>query len=153
MKIYTPDRKALFTLRVLITLLTVILTAILRFYIPVDVLVFIFASAFATIAIFAMFIYLPLFFSSLRYDSSETEITRHSGVFLNSHQTIQYSAVQYTTLITTPFSRKSGLNFIVLFMYGGQLPLMFLSYKDAQEIMRRTRSFMGTSGEGGINEK
>ena len=49
-----------------------------------------------------------------------------------------YSTVQYTTVITTPFSQYTGLNFIVFFVYGGQLRLLFLNQEDALYILRKT---------------
>lgn len=137
MKTYLPDKKALFTLRVILALLAVVLTLIVKAYIPVDILVVIFGTAIATAAIFFIFIYLPLYFSSLRYESTPGEVTRHSGVFMKSHQTVQFSAVQYTTVVKTHLSRYTGMNFIVFFVYGGQLQLLFLRSSDMDEILGR----------------
>ncbi len=137
MKTYLPDKKALFTLRVILALLAVVLTLIVKAYIPVDILVVIFGTAIATAAIFFIFIYLPLYFSSLRYESTPEEVTRHSGVFMKSHQTVQFSAVQYTTVVKTHLSRYTGMNFIVFFVYGGQLQLLFLRSSDMDEILGR----------------
>ena len=138
MKTYLPDKHALLTLRMLIALISLILIGIVRIYIPLAVVVIIFSTAIITAAIFFMFIYLPLYFGSLRYEATETEVTRHSGVFMKSHQTVQFSAVQYYTVVTTPMSGRTGLNFIVLFVYGGQFQLMFLSMSDVREILAST---------------
>lgn len=138
MKTYLPDKRALLTLRILIILISLILIGIVRIYIPLDIVVIIFSIAIITAAIFFMFIYLPLYFGSLRYEATDTELTRHSGVFMKSHQTVQFSAVQYYTVVTTPMSHKTGLNFIVLFVYGGQFQLMYLSSSDIREILQNT---------------
>ena len=67
MKTYLPDKHALLTLRMLIVLISLILIGIVRIYIPLAVVVIIFSTAIITAAIFFMFIYLPLYFGSLRY--------------------------------------------------------------------------------------
>ena len=141
MRSFKPDKHALMTLRLFITMLSFILIGAVRLYIPVNVVVLVFAIAIVTVAIFFMFIYLPLYFSSLRYDSTDTEITKHSGVYFHSHQSVLYSTVQYTTVITTPFSQYTGLNFVVFFVYGGQLRLLFLKQEDALYILKKTGTF------------
>lgn len=139
MKTYRPDKNGLLTLRVLILAASLVMFWIVKYYIPVDILVFIITIAIVTFDIFTMFIYLPFFFRYLSYTSDGKEITRHSGVFIKTHQTVQYSSVQYTTVITTPFSQYTGLNFIVFFVYGGQMQIMFLDQKDAKEILSHAR--------------
>lgn len=139
MKTYKPDKNGLLTLRVLLFAASLILFGIVKYYIPIDILVFIITIAIVTADIFIMFIYLPFFFRYLSYSSDGKEITRHSGVFIKTHQTVQYSSVQYTTVISTPFSQYTGLNFIVFFVYGGQMQIMFLNQKDAQEILSHAR--------------
>lgn len=140
MRSFKPDKHALLTLRLAITLISLLILGAVRIYIPVNIVVLVFAIAIATIAIFFMFIYFPLYFSSLSFDTTETEITKHSGVYFHSHQSILYSTVQYTTVITTPFSQYTGLNFVVFFVYGGQLRLLFLKQEDALYILRKTRT-------------
>lgn len=137
MKTYRPDSRTLRTLRVIITLLSLILIAIIRAYVPVEILDIIFGTAICTVAIFVMFIYLPLYLGSLRYEATETELTRSAGVFMKSDQTVKYSAVQYYTHVTTPLSERTGLNFIVLYVYGGQFQLLFLNTDDVKEIIER----------------
>ena len=90
-----------------------------------------------------MFVYLPLYFSSIKYTATETEIMKSSGVFIKTHQSVRYSSVQYTSVISSPFSQYTGLNFIVFFVYGGQLRLLFLKQSDAQEILRFSCSTVG----------
>lgn len=138
MKTYKPDRHGLTTLRLLIMLASAILIGAVWYFIPVKMIVLIIAAAVGTAAIFSMFVYYPLYFRSLSYDSTEKEIIKHSGVFIKSHQAVLYSTVQYTTVVTTPFARHTGFNFVIFFVYGGQLRLLFLRYDDAMEILSRT---------------
>lgn len=136
MRIYKPDKKGLRLLRVIILLLSVIVIFVARHYIPVNVVVFIIALALATMDIFVLFIYLPMFFASLRYEATGDEIIKYSGVFIKTRQSVRLDTVQYTTVITTPFAQYTGLNFLILFVYGGQLRLLFLRQSDALELMR-----------------
>lgn len=137
MKNFKPEKNALTTLRIIIILISVLLIAVVRIYIPVDAIVKIFAVAVLTADIFMIFIYLPVYFSSLSYEMTDEKIIRHSGVFMRSHQSVRYSTVQYSVVVSTPFSHVTGLNFVILFVYGGSLRLVFLHKDDAMEIMRR----------------
>ena len=142
---YKPDKRAPRTLRVLIVLISLVLIAIVRFYVPVDILDVIFGTAICTVAIFFMYIYIPLYFKSLRYTAADNGLTRTAGVFLKSYQTVRFSAVQYYTRVTTPLSRITGLNFIVLYVYGGQFQLLYLSHDDVEEIIERIANGGGAS--------
>ena len=138
MKTYRPDRRGLGTLRLLILFAACIITGAVWYFIPVVRIVWTVGISIGAIAFLLMFIYFPLYFSSLSYDSTETEIIKHSGVFIRSHQAVLYSSVQYTTVVSTPLARHTGFNFVIFFVYGGQLRLLFLNYDDALEILSRT---------------
>ncbi|MDE6518851.1 MAG: PH domain-containing protein [Ruminococcus sp.] len=137
MKNFKPEKKALNALRVIILIVSAVLTGVIKIYIPVDIVFMIFAVAIVMTDIVMIFIYLPIYFSSLSYDMTDEKIVKHSGVFFKSHQSVRYSTVQYSTVVTTPLSHKTGLNFVVLFVYGGNLRLVFLKEDDAMEILRR----------------
>ncbi|MCQ2490748.1 MAG: PH domain-containing protein [Ruminococcus sp.] len=138
MRSFKPDRHALLTLRLAIAALSLLLLCAVRIYITMDIVLLIISIAILTIDIFFICIYLPLYFRSLSFDATDKEITKHSGVYFRSHQSVLYSTVQYTTVVTTPFSQYTGLNFVVLYVYGGQLRLMFLKQEDAMYVLRRT---------------
>ena len=138
MKTYRPDRRGLGTLRLLILIAAVVLIGAVWYFIPLKWLVISLASGVGAVAFLAMFVYFPLYFSSLSYDSTDKEIIKHSGVFIRSHQSVRYASVQYTTVISTPLARHTGFNFVIFFVYGGQLRLLFLGYDDALEILSRT---------------
>ncbi len=138
MKSYIPDKNSLNILRGAAAILTTILIVALRFIIKPYVLVTVLSVILAFMAIILMFIYLPLYFSSLSYYLHEKEIVRISGVLFRKKQTIQITSVQYYTLISTPFSKSTGLNFIIFHVYGGRLTLMFLGRDDIREIIAFT---------------
>lgn len=140
MKIYKPDERGLVTLRVFILALSLFFAGAARYYIPVDTITIIVLLAIVTADIFIMFIYLPFYFGSLSYETDNDEIIKHSGVFIKKHQSVRYGSVQYTAVLTTPFAQYTGLNFVVLFVYGGQMPLMFLRQSDAMEILKHTKA-------------
>ncbi len=121
-------------------IVTAALLAAAKIYIPVDMVVIILGIFLGVVDILIMFIYLPLLFSSLKYEVSDNELTCISGVFIKSYQSVQFSAVQYTTVIFTPLSQYTGLNFLILFVYGGQLRLLFLKQQDALDILNKTRN-------------
>lgn len=137
MNSFKPERNALTTLRVLILAVSAVLVIAVRIYVPLDIVVMIFAVAVVLIDIFTVFVYLPMYFRSLSYEMTDEKIIRHSGVFMKVHQSVRYSTVQYSTVVSTPFSDKTGLNFVILFVYGGSLRLLFLSKDDAMRILRR----------------
>ncbi|MDE5570261.1 MAG: PH domain-containing protein [Ruminococcus sp.] len=134
---FKPERNALTTLRIFILLISVVLVGVVRIYIPIDIIVIMFAVFVILIDIFMILVYLPMYFSSLSYEMTDEKIIRHSGVFMKVHQSVRYSTVQYSTVVSTPFSDKTGMNFVILFVYGGSLRLLFLNKDDAMEILRR----------------
>lgn len=136
MKQFYPDRHCLTTLRLLITAIVVIILFAVRYFIPVDKIVMLCIIVVIAIACFEMFVHLPMFFNSISYSATSTEVTKSSGVFIKVHQSVRYSSIQYTTVISSPFSQYTGFNFIIFFVYGGQLRLLFLKQSDAQEIIK-----------------
>ena len=140
MKQFYPDRHCLTTMRLLITAAVVIILFAIRYFIPADKIVMLSIIVIIAIACFEMFVHLPMFFNSISYSATSTEVTKSSGVFIKVHQSVRYSSIQYTTVISSPFSQYTGFNFIIFFVYGGQLRLLFLKQADAQEIIRLSGS-------------
>ncbi len=145
MKKFKPDKNALLTMRIIILTISLLLSLGVRIYIALTVIVLIIAAAFGTVDIFLIFVYLPLYFSSVCYDMTEDMITRHGGAFVKSHKSVKISKIQYTTVVTTPFSQYTSLNFVILFVYGGQLRMLFLDLDDAMEILKITGEAKGES--------
>lgn len=140
MKQYYPDRHCLTTMRLIITAAVVIILWAVRYFIPIEKIVMMCIIVVIAIACFEMFVHLPMYFNSISYYATETEVTKSSGVFIKVHQSVRYSSIQYTTRITSPLSQHTGFNFIIFFVYGGQLRLLFLKRADADEIIRLSGS-------------
>lgn len=136
MKQFYPDRHCLSTMRIMITAAAVAVLAAARYFITLYNIVFFTTVVVVFIACFEMFVHLPMYFSSISYTATDTEIMKSSGVFFKVHQSIRYSSIQYTTVVSSPFSQYTGFNFIIFFVYGGQLRLLFLKQSDAKEIIR-----------------
>ncbi|MBR1591946.1 MAG: PH domain-containing protein [Ruminococcus sp.] len=140
MKKYKPDRKGLLTIRIVSAAASIILAVAAKMYITIEFLFFIVIIFIITTAIFIMFVYFPLYISSLSYETTSTEVIKHSGVLVRTHQSVRFDSIQYTAVINTPLSQYTGFNFIVFFVYGGQLRLDFLSRQDTVEILKTTRT-------------
>ncbi len=143
MKKFKPNKNALLTMRIIILAIALTLILLVRLYIPISVIVGIIAAVLGTASVFLIFVYLPLYFSSVCYDITDEMITRHGGAFMKSHKSVRISKIQYTTVITTPFSRYTSMNFVILFVYGGQLRMLFLDLDDAMEILKITGEIKG----------
>jgi membrane protein YdbS with pleckstrin-like domain len=143
MKTYEPDRNGLMTLRILITLASAALIVLARVFIPWRLTVIILGAVIASTALFLMLIYLPVYFSSITYTITDSEIIRKTGVLIKFRQSVRFSSIQYTTVVSTPLAQYTGFNFIIFFVYGGQFRLLFLSQKDAKEILDISRTFAG----------
>ena len=79
---------------------------------------------------FTAIIYLPIYFKNLNYYVSNDRIIKESGFYFKKKQIIRIDKIQFTTSVSTPFSKLTGLNFIVLYAYGGMMTVMFLSDHD-----------------------
>lgn len=143
MKRFYPDNNSLTVLRMIIAILILTVIALIKYYIPSSKFVLTAGTILAAIGFIVMFVYLPLYFSSIKYIVNDSEITKSCGVFIKSHQTVKCSSIQYTTVIRTPFSKYTGLNIIIFFVFGGQLRLMFIGYNDMIEILKLTGSVSG----------
>ncbi|MCM1315345.1 MAG: PH domain-containing protein [Prevotella sp.] len=137
MKNYLPDRNCLFILRVIITVVSAVLIVAVKYFFTVDLLVMLISTIIGAGAFFVMFAYLPMFLESIKYTLTESEIITSGGVIMQIHKSVKYSSIQYTNVITTPFSQYTGLNFIICFVYGGQIRMLFLNHSDAKEILER----------------
>lgn len=133
MKKILPDKNACGYAMLAVVLISAILVFVIRLFVPDYTRV----SAIVTIVVAIVLdcVYIPIYFRNLRYETDGERITKHSGVIFHMSRTAEFSAVRYTTTVTTPFSGYTGLNFAILFMYGGRLRLMFLSRRDMQDII------------------
>jgi len=138
MKTYKPDKRSFTLLKVMVLSVSLLLIAAARIFIKIYILTLILSIVFASAALFVVFIYLPIYSSNLIYSADDKEIMKSSGVFFKTNQSIKYSSIQYSTSVSMPFSRFTGFNFIVFYVYGGKLILLFLSRSDAEEILKNS---------------
>ena len=116
MKIFFADKTFLSFLQSIILIVSALIVILAFNLIPIYMLMLIVCILFSAAGIFTVFIYLPLWFSHLRYYVGEKSITKRSGAFFTNEQTIKYSSIQYSSIITGPFSRITGLNFIIIYV-------------------------------------
>lgn len=136
MKRYYADRTGLNVLRILIFIVTAIVAFLTYRYLSfIPIFMWIIMLVFITICFFVAIIYLPLYFKSVNYYATDRKIIKHSGVFYKTNQVMRFDSIQYTTVISTLFSKKTGFNFVMLNAFGGRMILTFLKQRDLEEIM------------------
>ena len=143
MKKYYADKTCLNVLRVLVLVVTgslIVLDYYFLYFIPILMwsLIGLFGLAYLLIGI----IWLPLYFARASYIVSSQEVIRNTGFFFRIRQTMKVSAIQYVTLIITPFSSVTGFNFVIINALGGNLLLFYLSKTDAEEIFEEIISLL-----------
>lgn len=143
MRHFYPDKRCINMLRTVISAVGIIIFAAVKYYVRTEKAVLIAGFIIAVICFAVMFIYLPLYFASLKYTATDKEIIRTSGVIIRFSQSVRYSSIQYTTVINTFLSRYTGLNFVIFFVFGGRFRLMFLSTEDMDDILRLSGSVCG----------
>ena len=136
MRKYTPKIAALYTIQVLIFLVsaTVTVLAILylsSFRILMSVLIII---CWALATLFGLWL-LPMYFRRTVMYLGTGEISIHSGLLFLWREHMKISAVQYVSLIKVPLSGLTGFNFVMVHGLGGTAVLPFLSKPDADEII------------------
>jgi membrane protein YdbS with pleckstrin-like domain len=151
MKDYYPDKRSLWAIKLLTIPLVAAIWAAAGIFIPFDTIVNIVRTAAVIIGVVFSFIYCPLLFRSLKYTVTDSEVKRSGGVFIKKFQSVRYSSVQYITTARSFLSQYTGLNFIVYFVYGGQLRLLFLSRSDADEIMASAPLSQAERGSGDVS--
>ena len=135
MRRFYTSKNCLAALRTITLAAAAALAGLACYFIPMRKAAFITSAVVAAVAVAASFIYYPLYLSSVKYSVSAGEIVKTSGVFIKFNQSIKFASIQYSTIIRTPFSDKTGLNMVVFFVFGGQMRLPFLSVNDARELL------------------
>ncbi len=142
MKRYYADRTGLNVLRILIFIVTAIVAFLTYRYLSfIPIFMWIIMLVFITICFFVAIIYLPLYFKSVNYYATDRKIIKHSGVFYKTNQVMRFDSIQYTTVISTLFSKKTGFNFVMLNAFGGRMILTFLRQRDLEEIMSEVQIY------------
>lgn len=135
MKHYYADKTCLNILKILILSLTFILLAVIVYFLSfIPIVMILLCIIFFSTGFFTAMIYLPVYFRNLNYFVSDDRIIKESGFYFKKKQIIRINKIQFTTAVSTPFSKLTGLNFIVLYAYGGMMTVMFLSDRDFAEL-------------------
>lgn len=135
MKHYYADKTCLNILKILILSITFILLAVTVYFLSfIPIIMIPLSIIFFGTGFFMAMIYLPVYFRNLNYYVSEDKIIKESGFYFRKKQIIRINKIQFTTAVSTPFSKLTGLNFIVLYAYGGMMTVMFLSDHDFAEL-------------------
>ena len=135
MKFFLPDKSAQYALTLAALLISEILAVLSWNFIPYHNLMVFSCLLFIFLGIFFSAVYLPFWFAHLQYNFTESYITMRCGAFMITEQTVKFSSVQYTGILKCPFFSSTGLNLIVLNVFGGRMILFFLKEKDLQELL------------------
>lgn len=141
MKQYKSDKNCLNILRFAFLVLTALLICLCTYFLSFIPKLMIFLNVlFFASGFFIAVVYLPFYFKNLcYYVYSDREIIKVSGFFFLKKQIMTIDKIQYTTSISTPFSRFTAFNFLVLYAYGGIMTIMFLSKNDFEELIFKIR--------------
>ncbi len=134
LKEYSADLSAMKLLQILICLLSAILIAVCgRFLYHWPVIMWILILIFGiTAAVLSLFC-LPVYFSNLKCIVTASQITVHTGMLFLREQSVRLQNIQFIQLITG-FGGRFGMNFVILYVYGGSLMIFFMKKKDRQEL-------------------
>ena len=135
-KEYRADRGALHLLQILICLAGAGLCAAATYFLRRwEWIMWSVVGVFAGAALIMSLICLPLFFARLRCYASEEKLTVLAGILFLREQSIRLDRVQFIQTVTGPFDGILGLNFIILYVYGGQLTIPFIKKSDRYELV------------------
>ena len=123
-------------LQIVIFVLSSMLTALcLLCYLRFGLFLFlIFIILFLSTGAFLNLFFLPSYFKKLYYYITPEQIAIHKGIFFRREQSIRLQSVQFVQIITGYHDGISGLNFMILYVYGGSLLLSFMSRDDRREL-------------------
>lgn len=136
MKKYYADKNSMNLMRFLLLIVAVLLIGAAYYFLfeRFTVIAKIVIVAVASIYAAAALIILPIWYRSVYCCISGETASICTGIFIKNCQLVKIASVQHIILVTTPFSRYTGMNFITLNFLGGFAVIPFLSYSDATEI-------------------
>ena len=137
MRTYRPDTKSLIIITGLIISVSIILIVGVFSFFKLRLLRIVLYAVICAVSLFCILIYLPIYFKNTAYYIYSDSICRQSGVIFKKIKTVKFSSIRYTTFVTSFLSNISGFNFIIIYMYGGSMILLFLKKNDAYEILKK----------------
>lgn len=136
MKVYQADKNCMIFIRVLILLVMIGLDALAYIYLTnYKLIMYITMGVVSILGIFFASIYVPLYFKMVSFRVSKDVLSKESGFFIKTNQTMKVSSVQYVTTIYIPLFRYIGFNFIIFNALGGHMIFNFLSKQDSTDII------------------
>lgn len=136
MKVYQADKNCMIFIRVLILLIMIGLDALAHIYLSnYKLIMYITMGVVSILGIFFASIYVPLYFKMVSFRVSKDVLSKESGFFIKTNQTMKVSSVQYVTTIYIPLFRYIGFNFIIFNALGGHMIFNFLSKQDSTNII------------------
>ena len=136
MKEYKSSKSCLTVIRISIIATGALLIVLSCFFLAfIPNIMYILNVLFFIATLFFAGIYCPVYFRNLKYYVvDDKKLIKVSGFFFKKRQIMMIDTIQYTTAITTPLSRVTGLNFFLLYAYGGIMTIMFLNKNDFEEL-------------------
>ncbi|MGN1411272.1 MAG: hypothetical protein ACI4WH_02020 [Oscillospiraceae bacterium] len=135
MKKYQADKNCMIFLRIIIILVMVILDILVYVYLQkYSIIMYISMGIISVIGVFFASVYIPLYFKNVSFTVSEEFLSKESGFFIKTNQTMKVSSIQYMTRIYIPLFRYIGFNFIIFNALGGYMIFTFLNKDNSTEI-------------------
>lgn len=151
MKKYYADKRSLNILRVILFVILIVINIALKYLLYIlemrypeyfaqakstvpEIIIWGIMIAIVVIYVLYILIYLPILYNSINYFIGKNDISSVSGVFFKTKRYMKMTSIQYVTKITTPLSKYTGLNFLVISAHGGRMVFTFLSKSDVEEI-------------------
>ncbi len=135
MKRYVPAKKALHSIRFIMVILAVIVTVLSYIFLNNhNIIMWIIIGVCWGAAILYGVFFLPIYFKNTVYNISDSDIRKSTGMIFFSKQYMKLRSIQYISTIITPFSRLTGLNFIIINAWGGRMLFCFLKRDEAMEL-------------------
>lgn len=100
-----------------------------------ELIMYILMCIITVLGIFFASIYVPLYFKMVYFRVSKDILSKESGFFIKTNQTMKVSSIQYVTSIYIPLFRYIGFNFIICNALGGYMIFSFLSKQDSTDIL------------------
>ncbi len=143
MKRYVPAKSALISIRFIMLILAAAITVISYIFLNnYTIIMWIIIFVCWGTAILYGFIFIPIYFRNTVYNISETDIRKKTGMLFFSKQFMKMRSIQYISTIITPFSKLTGLNFIIVNAWGGRMVFCFLNREETLEISSHLDEFI-----------
>lgn len=135
MKRFYAHKSAAAAISVISAIVSVLLMVLIRIIFHSRTVILTASTAVAAITLVFILVYIPLYFSSVSYTLTETELLSERGVIIRRRSAIKLSTVQSYTIYIPKRAFLSGLSVVLLNVYGGTLAVLFLKRSDIEELI------------------